>query len=252
MVKNLGQLNSPYPLVTVQAPELKQVDAYIAGRLAAGDYEEAAKRTGTHPLVIENDDRYGKDSEFVAEETMSPYFTTITKPDCKVIPKNQKTHGADLLATWYGQNIKVVVKSCQIPYQYPWSPSWIFANSNLNKKPGGKDHLSLSSKEPCLFCFVMWHDNTNQGRIAAIVHKQDIFKHNLFKLLKLDNRYRNGQPTKLAIYWDDVERLKLDIFEELQFQIRYNSPLGKVVLPLEPVQATTAIPWKGTMINIPV
>jgi hypothetical protein len=153
------------------------------GFYATRNQFNASKRT--------TDQITGKMGEFAVYKYLSPKIN-ISKPDCNIYKRSEKSWDFDLKA----ENINMHVKSQSLESGERYGISWIFQHN---------DKEVFNSTKPNQFVsFVSVDMQKAECIIRSIIKLEDLHNNKLFKLPKLK---KLQEMNKLAVYFKDIEYL---------------------------------------------
>ena len=168
--------------------------------------DKYANRNQFDIIKIAKDIMNGKIGEEGVYQILSQQFPNLTKPDHQIYSKKDKSWDPDLRDE--ASKIRIAVKSQNIDSAIAFGESWVFQYGS-----GGKydcDTGVFKENDPNHYvAFVALNTPKKTGIIRAVVKIQWLHDKKLFKEMKKQSLRGN----KLAVYFDDLEPYKEELFQ---------------------------------------
>lgn len=168
--------------------------------------DKYARRNQFNAGKIVKDIRNGKLGEEGVYSKLITQFPKMTAPDHKIYSKKDKSWDPDLKDG--ESNLRFAVKSQDVDSSIAYGESWVFQFGR-----GGNfdcDTGVFKKIDPDHYvAFVALNTPKRTGAIRAIVRIQWLHEKELFKPMKL----KHLQNNKLAVYYEDLEKLKDELWQ---------------------------------------
>jgi hypothetical protein len=168
--------------------------------------DKYARRNQFDVEKIVKDIRNGKVGEEAVYEKVSALYPALSKPDHQIYSKKDKSWSPDLIDSATGTHL--AVKSQDIESAINFGESWVF-QFNQNKNYDRDTGIFNNTNDKHYVVFVALNVPKRVGSIRAIVKVQWLHDNNLFKPMKKQILQNN----KLAVYMDDLEKHKEELWQ---------------------------------------
>lgn len=187
-------------------PEIYEKCSKFAKDSVNTSADKYARRNQFDVEKICKDIRNGKIGEEGVWENISKLYPALTQPDHAIYSKKNKSWDPDLKDLESG--VRIGVKSQDYDSALNFGESWVFQFGN-----GGKydcDSGVFKESDPNYYiAFVALNVPKRRGEIRALVKIQWLHSKKLFKEMQKQSLRGN----KLAVYYDDLEKHKEELFQ---------------------------------------
>lgn len=168
--------------------------------------DKYANRNQYDVAKISNDIRNGKIAEECVWQKLKEVYPELSAPDYAIYTRKDKSWDPDLKDA--STPLRIAVKSQEIKSEIAFGRSWVFQFGNGKKFDC--DTGIFGKPDPIHYVsFVSLNIPKRSGELRALVKVQWLHDKKLFKEMKKQSL----QGNKLAVYYDDLEKFKDELWQ---------------------------------------
>src|SRR5713101_8322115 len=189
-------MKNPQFIIT---PEMLEKCQQFATDSIGTNAKKYARRNQFDTDKIKQDITTGKLAELGVWQKVSELLPDLSEPDFAIYQKKDKNWSADLQSP---SGIRVGVKSQVIQSEINYGRSWVF-QCRMGASYDIDTGIFGNADPNHYVCFVSLNVPKKIGELRAIVKVNWLHQKKLFKAMKLAKLQNN----KVAVYWEDLEKL---------------------------------------------
>lgn len=187
-------------------PDIYQRCSDFAKSSVGTSSDKYARREQFDIDKIVKDIRNGKIGEEGVYHNLLAAYPQLTPPDHNIYDKSNKSWDPDLKDTASG--IRIGVKSQDIESAIHFGESWVF-QFRVGQKYDVDKGIFGDEDDDHYVAFVALNVPKRTGEIKALVKVNWLHKNSLFKPMQKQNLRSN----KVAVYYEDLEKYKEELFQ---------------------------------------